>query len=118
MTKVNINVNDHKFTADFNNSDTAKELLKRFPMKLKMLNLYSREMTYRFPESLPAKKRITSGYEVGDIAYWAPRHSFVIFYKQTDEIISDLQKIGRINSDISFFDGSGTVTINFSLGDR
>ena len=117
MTQVKIIVDDKELIADFNNGDTAKELLTRFPMKLEMMNLYSREMTYRFPEALPAKKKTTSGYEVGDIAYWAPRHSFVIFYKQTGEVIGDLQKIGHINSDISFFNGSGNVPVNFVLGD-
>nr|WP_263852840.1 cyclophilin-like fold protein [Companilactobacillus keshanensis] len=33
------------------------------------------------------------------MAYWTPRHSFVIFYKQTGEVISELQKIGHINDE-------------------
>lgn len=117
MTKVKIIIDGKELIANFNNSDTAKELLVRLPMKLKMMNLYSREMTYRFPEALPARKKTASSYEVGDIAYWAPRHSLVIFYKQTGEVISDLQKIGHIDSDISFFNGLGNVLANFTLGD-
>ena len=113
MTKVTINMNGQTLEADFNNSDTAQALLNHFPLNVKMMNLYSREMTYRFNEKLPAKKAKTSGYKVGDIAYWTPRHSFVIFYKQTGEIISDLQIVGHISSDVSIFDGVGNTTMKF-----
>ncbi|KRO00601.1 cyclophilin-like fold protein [Companilactobacillus kimchiensis] len=115
MTKVKITVDNKELNANFNDSDTSKELISRFPLNLEMLNLYSREMTYRFPEKLPAKKAKTSSYESGDIAYWAPRHSFVIFYKQTGEIIDELQKIGHITSDLSFLNKSGNLNMNFQL---
>jgi Uncharacterized conserved protein len=56
MTRIKITLNGQELTADFNNSDTAKELMSRMPLSVKMMNLYSREMTYRFPNALPAKK--------------------------------------------------------------
>lgn len=115
MTKVKMTTNGEELVADFNDSDTAKNIIAKLPLDLNMMNLYSRELTYRFSESLPAKKAKTSGYEVGDIAYWSPRHSFVIFYKQTGEVISDLQKIGHINSDISFMNKAGDLKMNFEL---
>lgn len=113
MTKVNISFEDKHLIANFNESDTAKALLTKFPIELPMMNLYSREMTYRFKEALPAKKAKTSGYQVGDIGYWAPRHSFVIFYKETGEIIDQLQIVGHIDSDVSDFNQSGDVSIKF-----
>lgn len=115
MTKVKLTINDQELTADFDDNDTSRAIMAQFPLKVSMMNLYSREMTYRFKEALPAKKAKTSGYEVGDIAYWAPRHSFVIFYKQTGEVIDDLQKIGHIKNDISFFNQSGDTNIEFSI---
>ena len=114
MTKVTISIDGNKLEADFNNSDTARALLEKFPLKLTMMNLYSREMTYRFSESLPAKKAKTSGYEVGDIGYWKPRHSFVIFYKQTGEVIGDLQIVGHINSDVSLLNTVGDTEVTFN----
>lgn len=115
MTKVKINIDSQELTADFNNSDTAKELMNRMPLSVKMMNLYSREMTYRFPDALPAKKAKTSGYEVGDIGYWKPLHSLVIFYKQTGEIIDQLQIVGHITDDISFLKSAGDSMIEFKL---
>ncbi|GEO46147.1 cyclophilin-like fold protein [Companilactobacillus kimchii] len=114
MTKVTINFNNQELEADFNSSDTAKSLMDRFPLKLNMMNLYSREMTYRFKEALPARKAKTGGYEAGDIGYWKPRHSFVIFYKQTGEVIGDLQIVGHITSDISGFSSLGDTEMTFN----
>ncbi|WP_125767106.1 cyclophilin-like fold protein [Lapidilactobacillus wuchangensis] len=115
MTKVRISLNDQDLIADFNDSDTAKDLLNKLPMAVKMRNLYSREMTYRFKEALPAKKATTSGYEVGDIGYWKPLHSLVIFYKQTGEIIDQLQIVGHLENEVSFFNSIGDSIIDFKL---
>lgn len=115
MTKVKLNLNGQELVADFNNSDTAEALINKMPLSVEMMNLYSREMTYRFPDALPAKKAKTSGYEVGDIGYWKPRHSLVIFYKQTGEIIDQLQIVGHITDDVNFFKSAGDSMIEFKL---
>lgn len=97
MKKINIRLNGKQFTANFDDNQTAGAIIEKMPLKLNMMNLYSRELTYRFNQALPANEPQTMGYQVGDIAYWTPRHSFVIFYKQTGEVISEMQKVGRIN---------------------
>ncbi|WP_125580126.1 cyclophilin-like fold protein [Levilactobacillus cerevisiae] len=116
MQKIMIKIEGHEVTANLLDNATSQALIKLFPLDLDLLNLYSREMTYRFKRALPANELGTSGYQVGDIAYWAPRHSFVIFYKQTGEIIGDLQKIGQINDSLDFLKGSGNKPATFTLG--
>ncbi|KLD59780.1 hypothetical protein WP50_15615 [Lactiplantibacillus plantarum] len=72
------------------------------------------EYTYRFQQALPANGAHTTGYAVGDIAYWTPRHSLVIFYEQTGEVISNLQKIGHINAgDLKQFRSSRNIKMQF-----
>lgn len=117
MTKVTISLAGHHLTADFNTSDTATALMNRMPLAVEMMNLYAREMTYRFPEALPARKAKTSGYEAGDIGYWKPRHSFVIFYKQTGEVIDQLQIVGHIVDDAQVFEAVGRATVAFQLAE-
>lgn len=115
MKKVKITVNGQVMTANFTENATTAALFTQMPMELPMLNLYARELTYRFKQALPANEARTSGYTVGDIAYWTPRHSFVIFYKQTGEVISDLQKVGHINNgDLKQFQSLGNVTMEFA----
>lgn len=113
--KVKISVGGKILTATFLDNATTRHLLSRFPLTIPMVDLYSREMCYHFPEALPANEAGRSGYEVGDIAYWTPRHSFVIFYKQNGEIIGNLQKIGRVDSGVEIFSRTGDVDVKFGL---
>lgn len=116
--KVKISVGKQNLTATFIDNATSRALIARFPLTLPMMDLYSREMCYRFSEPLPSEESGTSGYKVGDIAYWPPRHSFVIFYEQNDEVISNLQKIGRIDTGVKIFQDSGDIDVTFDLLDK
>lgn len=113
--KVRITAGSHVTTATFLDNATSRALVSQFPLTLPMMDLYHREMVYRFPNALPAHETSTSGYEVGDIVYWTPRHSFVIMYEQNGEIISNLQKIGRVDSGVEIFKGTGSIEVTFEL---
>ncbi|MCC6211553.1 MAG: hypothetical protein IT513_10970 [Burkholderiales bacterium] len=113
--KVKVTAGPHVLTATFIDNATSRALIARFPLTVPMKDLYSREVVYRFPDALPANETRTSGYEVGDIVYWAPRHSFVIMYEQNGERISNLQKIGRIDSGVEIFKRTGDIDVTFEL---
>lgn len=117
MAKINvkISVENEELEAVFYDNATTQALMEQFPVTLPMLDLYSREMCYRFEESLPANEATTSGYQIGDIAYWTPRNSFVIFYEQNDEVISNLQKVGHIESGVEVFRNIGDVDVLFEV---
>ena len=53
--------------------------------------------------------------EVGDLSYWTPGHSLVIFYEQNGEVISNLQKIGRFDSSLDFFRSIEAIDVRFEL---
>lgn len=112
--KININANGTVLTAELEDNATSRALLQKMPLNLPMLNLYGREMCYRFNEALPAGQLRSDNYEVGDIAYWPPRHSFVILYKQNGECF-ERQHLGRIiNGDLSVFESGGEMQVSFS----
>lgn len=113
--KVKVTAGSHVVTATFINNATTRALIARFPLTVPMMDRYSRELVYRFPDALPANETTTSGYEVGDIVYWAPRHSFVIMYAQNGERISNLQKVGRIDSGVEVFARTGDTNITFEF---
>ena len=115
--QVKVIVNEQVLPAEFYDNATSNALMEQFPLTVPMMDLYSREMCYRFEEALPANEAETSGYEVGDIAYWTPRHSFVIFYEQNNEVIADLQKVGRITSGVDEFKQTGDVEVTFDIAD-
>lgn len=112
VTKMKITVNGRSLTATLENNVTAKAIAEKLPMTLNMMDLYGREMCYRFSESLPTDNARTRGYEVGEIVYYAPMHSFVIMYAQNGEHFQ-MQSIGRIDSGVEIFDGIGDVDVLF-----
>lgn len=116
--KVDVIVGNHTLKATFINNDTTKALVSKFPLTISMMDLYSREMCYRFKDPLPANEAGTSGYEVGDIVYWTPRHSFVVMYEQNGEVISNLQKIGHIDSEVELFRTTGDTDVTFKIQDQ
>ncbi|WP_320170655.1 cyclophilin-like fold protein [Maridesulfovibrio sp.] len=116
--RVKITVQGHVLKATFIDNETTRALIAKFPLTVSMMDLYSREMCYRFPDALPANEASTSGYDVGDIVYWTPRHSFVIMYEQNGERISNLQKIGHIESGVEIFRKTGDIDVTFELVDN
>lgn len=113
--KVKVTARDQVFTATLIDNATTRALVAKFPVTLPMMDLYSRELVYRFPDALPSNETRTSGYEVGDIVYWPPRHSFVIMYAQNGERISNLQKIGRIDSGVEALGHMGNIDVTLEL---
>ncbi len=113
--KIKITVGDHTLNGTFYNNATAHALVSKFPLTLPMEDLYHREMCYHFPEALPANETQKMGYDVGDIMYWAPRHSFVIMYEQNGEKISNMQKVGKIDSGVSIFKNTGNINVKFEV---
>ena len=116
--KVRITAGQNRMTATFLDNATTRALVAKFPLTLPMTDLYNREVVYRFPDALPAEEATTSGYEVGDVVYWTPRHSFVIMYAQNGERISNLQKIGRIDTGVEVFKRIGNIDVTFELMDK
>lgn len=112
---VRITADGHVLEAVFEDNATSRSLIGRFPLTVPMRDLYDREMCYHFRESLPTDNVRRQDYEIGDIAYWTPGHSLVIFYEQNGEIIGDLQKIGRVLSGMDIFFATGDTDVTFEL---
>ncbi len=110
--KIRITADGQELTATLLDNATAKALVEKLPLTVPMEDLYSREMCYHFPDELPANETATTGYEVGEIIYWPPRHSLVIMYAQNGERF-DMQKIGRIDSGVELFEGTGDTEVTF-----
>ncbi len=98
---ITITVNGVELQGSLNRSTTSAAFLEKLPLTLPMLNRYSRELVYRFADPFPAEDVEYTGYEVGEIIYWPPRHSFVIMYAQNGERFS-MQKMGTVLSDLDF----------------
>jgi hypothetical protein len=112
--KIKITTGTTVLTATLLDNATARAFIMKLPLTVPMQDLYSREMCYRFPDALPTDNVRTTGYEVGEIIYWPPRHSFVIMYAQNGERFS-MQKVGRIDSGVEIFRSTGNVDVTFEV---
>lgn len=112
--QIRIKVGNHELTATLQDNATTRAFVDMLPITLPMLDLYGREMCYRFSEALPTDEVNTCGYEVGEIVYYPPMHSFVILYAQNGERFS-MQKLGYIESGIEIFNNIGNVNVSFEL---
>ena len=112
--QIRIRVGNHELTATLQNNATTRAFVDMLPITLPMLDLYGREMCYRFPDALPTDHASVSGYEVGEIVYYPPMHSFVIMYAQNGERFN-MQKMGKVDAGVEVFDGIGDTEVSFSV---
>jgi hypothetical protein len=112
--KIKITVNHTVLTATLFNNATTRVFIQKLPLTLSMQDLYKRELVYHFLEPLPTDDVRTTGYEVGEIIYWPPRHSFVIMYAQNEERFS-MQKVGFIESGVEIFSKTGNTNVTFEI---
>jgi len=82
---IQLRSDDRVMQATLYNNATSRDFVARLPLTLPMIDLYQREIVYNFPESLETDNVEERGYEVGEIIYWPPMHSFVIMYRQNGE---------------------------------
>ena len=112
--KIKLTAGTREFTAAFYKNATTDALVQMMPMTLPMMDLYGNEMCYRFPNALPTDDAHIQGYEVGEIMYWPPGHSFVIRYAQNGERF-EMQKLGKLDSGIEFFKTCGDIDVRVEL---
>lgn len=116
--RVKITVGETELIATFADNATARALIEKMPMTLPMMDLYGREMCYRFTgEDIPAEEAQYGSFDVGKILYWTPWHSFVIVYAESGEKIDDLQYVGTIEEGVKIFADTGDVDVTFELAE-
>lgn len=117
--RIRITVGETELFATFEDNATSRALIEKMPMTLPMMDLYGREMCYRFSgEEIPAEEARYGSFDVGKILYWTPWHSFVIVYAESDETIDDLQYVGKIDSGWEIFNTTGDADVTFEVIDE
>lgn len=113
--QITITVGDTILNAVLEKNATTDALVEQMPLTLSMLDLYGREMCYRYGAgALPTDTLRSDGYQVGDIAYWPPRGSLVILYAQNGEQF-ERQHLGHISEGVEVFETTGDTEVTFSL---
>ncbi len=104
-------------TATLNNSDAARDLAAMLPLSIQMDDHLRREKTGVIPKRLSERTPGSRTYERGDLGYWRPRNTFVIFYRQDGLEIPGpgIVLLGKLESGAEFFDVPGRVKVDVEL---
>lgn len=115
MTRIRLTVNGQERYADLEDNATTRELIAQMPMTLPMMDLYGRELCYRYGAyALDTDNLTLDGYEVGDIAYWPPGGSLVILYAQNGEHF-EREHLGHIEDGADLFAETGDCDVTFEV---
>lgn len=81
MEKINIFVNNKKFEAELNDTQTAQKIYQILPFKAEA-GFWGEEIYFELPLKMENENPIEE-LEIGDLAYWPPGKAFCIFYGKT-----------------------------------
>ncbi|RQD73017.1 MAG: hypothetical protein D5R97_10015 [Candidatus Syntrophonatronum acetioxidans] len=117
--KISIQVNEHKFSGELNDTKTAKRVYEALPFEARG-NTWGDEIYFEIPVSAGLEKDAREVVQKGDLGYWPTGEAFCIFYgltpasKSEDEIrpASAVNVIGRIHEDVEILKGtSGPIKV-------
>ena len=111
IIKINLNINNKKFTATLNNNETVKKLVSKLPLTLNMQDLNSNEKYKYLDFNLPTNSNKVNRINAGDIKLFG-NNCLVIFYESfnTSYSYTNLGEIDNVDEFVSEL-GSGNVTI-------
>lgn len=105
MRKINIFINNQKFEAELNDSQTASNIFKILPIEAEG-NFWGEEIYFEIPLNME-NENPTEDVKVGDLAYWPEGTGFCIFYGRTPASIDKEPKpyspctiIGKIKGNL------------------
>lgn len=113
--KITIGKTTH--TASLVKNKTTEDFIKLLPLNLTMHDLFGREKYGALSQPISTEGKRSFRYDVGDIGYWSPGHDLAIYYKDDGEPIPSpgIIILGKIKSDMSAFNISGTINVKIEL---
>ncbi len=117
--KISIQVNEHKFTGELYDTETARKVYEALPLEAKG-NTWGDEIYFEIPVSAELEEEAREVVQKGDLGYWPTGEAFCIFYGLTpaspseDEIkpASAVNVIGKVYDDVEVLKGtSGSIKV-------
>lgn len=102
-TMIKITSGQTVIVANLDDTAASRDLLSKLPVSLEMNIHENRE--YYTTIHLDESDERQDGYEIGDIAYWAPGNALVLYYGPG--YTGNLIKMGQITSGLDKLPGMG-----------
>ncbi|MFJ5625064.1 cyclophilin-like fold protein [Peribacillus loiseleuriae] len=115
--KIILSFGNEELKVTMENNGTAADFVKLLPLKLDMRDLYKREKFAKV-HGLHVDQTVSS-HDKGDISYWTPGQALVIYYKDSNEYISGLVKIGEITEGVEVLENyPGNIEVTIDIEER
>lgn len=115
-TAVKIKVGNKSFNGVFYDNDTANELLKSMPMKLKMSELNGNEKYRYLSKDFPTNEKRVKRIKAGDIMLYGS-DCLVVFYKSFNTSYK-YTKVGRITNPKGLKKAAGKKSVKVSFSKK
>lgn len=117
VQRIRIRFGDKVVTATLNRTDAARDFAAMLPLAIDMDDHLRREKTGIIPKRLSERTPGSRTYEKGDLGYWRPRNTFVIFYRHDglDIPAPGIVLIGKLDAGAEIFDVPGSVDVRVDI---
>ncbi|WP_160141702.1 cyclophilin-like fold protein [Salicibibacter halophilus] len=105
---------DEQLKATIEDNATTRDFIEQLSMTINMHDLFNREK-YAEISGLTVENTNTPHYSKGDISFYTPMETFVIYYKGDQEPLNGLVKMGEILKGVEILEdypGDIEVTID------
>jgi hypothetical protein len=102
--------------AELVDNDATRSLVKMLPVTIEMRDHMRQEKTGDLPSPLPPSLRQT-GFSKGTLGLWGADH-FVIYYRGGRVPQPGIVILGKVTSDVSIFDRTGSVKVRVELAPK
>ena len=109
--KIKIQIGEKIFDATLEDNPSTRELVKNFPLEVKMTELNGNEKYFRFNKNFPSDDKKISAIQSGDLMLYSSSY-LVLFYKNFSTSYS-YTRLGKIDNpaDLEKILGSGDVSV-------
>ena len=111
--KIKICIGEKIFDATLEDNESTRELVKNFPLEVKMTELNGNEKYYRLGKNLPSVDKKIGEIHSGDLMLWSS-NTLVLFYKDFSTSYS-YTRLGKIDNpaDLEKVVGAGNISVRF-----
>jgi len=111
--KIKIQIGEKVFDATLEDNPSTRELVKNFPLEVKMIELNGNEKYFKFNKNFPSADKNISEIRAGDLMLYSSSY-LVLFYKNFSTSYS-YTRLGKIDNpaDLEKIVGAGNILVKF-----
>lgn len=113
--QLKITVGDQERIAEFVDSKTTRDFIKRLPLTLTLDDIGRREKYSGISPELFKEGTVKTTYQEGDLSYWLGGGIAAFYHQDDHEVKAGLIVLARLREGIDVFTVPGSVRVSFDV---